>query len=140
MTKFIKFRFATIAIVMLAAFVSCSVITDNSMPDLGFHNPDYYEDVLVSSSYLPLYANLGGIGTKSSHDESDYVNLESLLDRTKLNSKTFKQYHLTEIPFKSNTSPCLAILSGNPVASDESYSEISLFLVETIDTELNTID
>ena len=140
MTKFIKFRFATIAIVLLAVFVSCSVFMDNSMPESGFHNPDYYEDVLVQSSSLPLYSNLVLTSTKSSHEESDYVSLESLLDRTKSKSKTFKQYNLTEIPFKSNTSPCLAILSDNSVISDGSYSEITLFLIETIDTQLNTID
>ena len=63
-----------------------------------------------------------------------------MIDRTQTASKTFNQYRITEIPFISNVTPPRAILSKNPEVTNESCTEISLFLVETTDTVLNVTD
>lgn len=148
MTKFLKSIFATIAIALLANLVACSVISDSRYEVAEEQKPDSYDDVLVSTSDLPLFTDFGGLLTRSSTMEEDnssdtqLVTLESLLDRDNTISKTFKHYVLKEIPFKSNESPSYAVLSGSVTnaVSSENLSEISLFLIETTDTVKNTID
>lgn len=134
-------RFVVSIISTLMTIASCSM-TEGVGPDTQEMNlHELYEYVLVSVSDMPLYADLDGSQTKSSGDvQSDMVSLESLIDRTKSVSKTFKQYRLTEIPFINNATPSCAILSENAVVTDESCSEISLFLIETTDTLMNTTD
>lgn len=134
-------RFVISIISTLMTIASCSM-TEGVGPDTQEMNlHELYEYVLVSVSDMPLYADLDGSQTKSSGDvQSDMVSLESLIDRTKSVSKTFKQYRLTEIPFINNATPSCAILSENAVVTDESCSEISLFLIETTDTLMNTTD
>ena len=122
-------------------FTSCSITEGFGGDAKDIIRPESYEDILISVSSLPLYANFGESETKSSDDtQSEMVSLESLIDRTKSVSKTFEQYHLTEIPFISNATPSCAILSEKTSVTDESCSEISLFLIETTDTLQNTID
>ena len=131
-----------ISIISMLIIISSCSMRDGIISDTQeIYFPESYEDVLVSVSSLPLYADFSGSQTKSSDEVlSDMVSLESLIDRTKSVSKTFKQYRLTEIPFINNATPSCAILSENTVVTDESCSEISLFLIETTDTLLNTTD
>lgn len=130
---------------LLVISVSCSMRDEMKMTAKDSPAPLTYENIIVSSSNLPLYADLGAFSsTKSSGSEtyadSESVSLESLIDRTKATSKTFKQYHLTEIPFRSNEEPSFAVINGTDVVAAENSTEISLFLVETYDTLLNIID
>ena len=91
-----------------------------------------------------MFANLGNNSTKStiSDEDSHLVSLESLLDREKTVSKTFRQYELTEIPFNSNEDPDYAVLSHFIPESTSAVfkSKIGLFLIETTDNDNNTID
>ena len=127
--------------ILLMTITACS-LNDGVMSDSHeLNDPESYEDILVSVSDLPLFADFEDTATKTDGDgHSDTVSLESLIDRTKTASKTFKQYRLTEIPFVSNVTPSCAILSENSVVTDESCTEIGLFLVETTDTVLNVTD
>lgn len=130
---------------LLVISVSCSMRDEMKMTAKDSPAPLTYENIIVSSSNLPLYADLGAFSsTKSSGSEtyadSESVSLESLIDRTKATSKTFKQYHLTEIPFRSNEEPSFAVINGTDVVAAENSTEISLFLVETYDTLLNIVD
>ena len=102
-----------------------------------------YDNVNISTSSFPLYANISNsAATKSFLGNEEYVTLESLLDRSKERSKTFKNYYLKEIPFRLNSDPSHAIISKY-MPSDlavEYISEICVFLIETTDLESDTID
>lgn len=136
-------RFAwAIAVFIMPVLSSCSfsehLILMNSPKEYE------YDDVMVSGAMSPLYANLGSVSNGSdtrSYDE-ELVSLESLLDRNQTRVARFEQYHLKEIPFKSNSSPSFAVLSDEVLDSvdDLSLTTISLFLVEVTDTVSNIVD
>lgn len=128
-----KHIYIIISISALIAFLfSCSKIHDNltGMPE-EYENINY-EDISISTAYLPLFADLGNHATKSTtaEDDSQMVSLESLLDRENIISKAFKQYELIEIPFKNNDNPDYAVLSNfiPESASTVFKSKIGLFL------------
>lgn len=140
-----KHIYIIISISALIAFLfSCSKIHDNltGMPE-EYENINY-EDISISTAYLPLFADLGNYATKSTtaEDDSQMVSLESLLDRENIISKAFKQYELIEIPFKNNDNPDYAVLSNfiPESASTVFKSKIGLFLIETYDNDKNTVD
>ena len=140
-----KHIYIIISISALIAFLfSCSKIHDNltGMPE-EYENINY-EDISISTAYLPLFADLGNHATKSTtaEDDSQMVSLESLLDRENIISKAFKQYELIEIPFKNNDNPDYAVLSNfiPESASTVFKSKIGLFLIETYDNDNNTVD
>ena len=143
MKKHIYIIFSILALV--AFLFSCSKIHDNLSGLSDEYGNIDYADIFVSTANLPLFANLGNNATKSSSisdDDSQMVSLESLLDREKTVSKTFKQYELTEIPFNSNEAPAYAVLSHFIPESTSAVfkSKIGLFLIETTDNDNNTID
>ena len=141
MTRFLNFYFAIITIVLLATLASCSVISESITPVQGNSDSEGYDSILVPSYSRPLYANLDEFNTKSSDiDDFSLVSLESLIDRTKSQTRTFQQYRLTEIPFISNVSPAFAVLSDNANVSNHSFSEIIHFLIETTDMVRGTTD
>lgn len=140
-----KHIYIIFSISALVAFLfSCSKIHDNLSGLSDEYGNIDYADISVSTANLPLFANLGNNATKStiSDDDSCMVSLESLLDREKTVSKTFKQYELTEIPFKSNEEPDYAVLSHFIPESTSAVfkSKIGLFLIETTNNDNNTID
>ena len=109
-----KHIYIIFSISALVAFLfSCSKIHDNLSGLSDEYGNIDYADISVSTANLPLFANLGNNATKSTilDDDSCMVSLESLLDREKTVSKTFRQYELTEIPFNSNEDPDYAVLS-----------------------------
>ena len=140
-----KHIYIIFSISALVAFLfSCSKIHDNLSGLSDEYGNIDYADISVSTANLPLFANLGNNATKStiSDDDSCMVSLESLLDREKTVSKTFRQYELTEIPFNSNEDPDYAVLSHFIPESTSAVfkSKIGLFLIETTDNDNNTID
>ena len=140
-----KHIYIIFSISALVAFLfSCSKIHDNLSGLSDEYGNIDYADISVSTANLPLFANLGNNATKStiSDDDSCMVSLESLLDREKTVSKTFRQYELTEIPFKSNEEPDYAVLSHFIPESTSAVfkSKIGLFLIETTNNDNNTID
>lgn len=140
-----KHIYIIFSISALVAFLfSCSKIHDNLSGLSDEYGNIDYADISVSTANLPLFANLGNNSTKStiSDEDSHMVSLESLLDREKTVSKTFKQYELTEIPFNSNEDPDYAVLSHFIPESTSAVfkSKIGLFLIETTDNDNNTID
>lgn len=140
-----KHIYIIFSISALVAFLfSCSKIHDN-LSGLSDETGNIdYAAISVSTANLPLFANLGNNATKSTilDDDSCMVSLESLLDREKTVSKTFRQYELTEIPFNSNEDPDYAVLSHFIPESTSTVfkSKIGLFLIETTDNDNNTID
>ena len=140
-----KHIYIIFSISALVAFLfSCSKIHDNLSGLSDEYGNIDYADISVSTANLPLFANLGNNATKSTilDDDSCMVSLESLLDREKTVSKTFRQYELTEIPFNSNEDPDYAVLSHFIPESTSAVfkSKIGLFLIETTDNDNNTID
>ena len=140
-----KHIYIIFSISALVAFLfSCSKIHDNLSGLSDEYGNINYADISVSTANLPLFANLGNNATKSTilDDDSCMVSLESLLDREKTVSKTFRQYELTEIPFNSNEDPDYAVLSHFIPESTSAVfkSKIGLFLIETTDNDNNTID
>ena len=140
-----KHIYIIFSISALVAFLfSCSKIHDNLSGLSDEYGNIDYADISVSTANLPLFANLGNNATKSTilDDDSCMVSLESLLDRVKTVSKTFRQYELTEIPFNSNEDPDYAVLSHFIPESTSAVfkSKIGLFLIETTDNDNNTID
>ena len=140
-----KHIYIIFSISALVAFLfSCSKIHDNLSGLSDEYGNIDYADISVSTANLPLFANLGNNATKSTILDDDYcmVSFESLLDREKTVSKTFKQYELTEIPFKSNEEPDYAVLSHFIPESTSAVfkSKIGLFLIETTNNDNNTID
>lgn len=140
-----KHIYIIFSISALVAFLfSCSKIHDNLSGLSDEYGNIDYADISVSTANLPLFANLGNNATKStiSDDDSCMVSLESLLDREKTVSKTFRQYELTEIPFNSNEDPDYAVLSHFIPESTSAVfkSKIGLFLIETTNNDNNTID
>ena len=108
------------AIILCLISVSCSVFDGMESTENRIESSlESYGDILVSTSNFPLYADLGTLVTRSSglDEESQTVTLESLLDRSKIVTKTFKQYRLNEIPFKVNNDPDMAMLSRNMLAT-----------------------
>lgn len=140
-----KHIYIIFSISALVAFLfSCSKIHDNLSGLSDEYGNIDYADISVSTANLPLFANLGNNATKSTilDDDSCMVSLESLLDREKTVSKTFRQYELTEIPFNGNEAPDYAVLSHFIPESTSAVfkSKIGLFLIETTDNDNNTID
>lgn len=138
-----KSYFAAIVMLLLQSLSSCSILDGFGVDSESEY--ECYEDVVVATSLLPLYADLGPSSTKShlsDSDSSDLVSLESLIDRTKVVTKTFEQYSFMEVPFKSNENPSYAVLRSNAdmSISEDDLSEIYLFLVETTDTILNIVE
>lgn len=134
-------------LLLLIFAVSCSVGEGITTETQSVLSTVTYDDIEISESNLPLFADLNGFSkTKSSGADSSAntitVSLESLIDRDKTISKTFKQYQLTEIPFRSNETPSFAVIngSGTDVVAIENSTEISLFLVETYDIVQNIVD
>ncbi|MBQ4162030.1 MAG: M23 family metallopeptidase [Parabacteroides sp.] len=127
---------------LIVVSYSCSRLQEGAWDVSDGFESMTYEDVVVSSTDLPLFANIRGYATKSMSDDAQMVTLESLLDRNKSISKTFNQYELTEIPFKSNVEPSYAVLSSYipDRFTGEYMSRIGLFLVETVDKTENTVD
>ena len=132
---------------LLILSVSCSVGEGITTETQSVLSTVTYDDIEISESNLPLFADLNGFSkTKSSGADSSAntrtVSLESLIDRDKTISKTFKQYQLTEIPFRSNETPSFAVINGRgtDVVAIENSTEISLFLVETYDIVQNIVD
>lgn len=138
-----KYRNVIIFVFLLIVVsYSCSRLQEGAWDVSDGFESMTYEDVVVSSTDLPLFANIRGYATKSMSDDAQMVTLESLLDRNKSISKTFNQYELTEIPFKSNVEPSYAVLSSYipDRFTGEYMSRIGLFLVETVDKTENTVD
>ena len=137
MRNFISSR--TIIVIAVLALFLVSCVNENQVnTDLcESHYNAMYEDILISEDRLPLYADFEFLSTKSfihpSHNNCQLSSLESLIDRSKTISKEFKQYRLVEIPFRTNESPCYAVLSRTIEVSDEDITEINLFLVETVE-------
>lgn len=128
-------------ITLLMTITACSLNDEVIHGSHERNNLESYEDIIIAVSDLPLFADFGWSVTKSEDGcQSGTVSLESLIDRDKTTSKTFKQYRLTEIPFIRNATPSCAILSDNSIVTDESCTAISLFLVETTDTVMNVTD
>lgn len=135
----------TILLAIIASIQACGTVEKhylNSRSDAYVNNKSF-NDVLVRKSGNLLYANLPGIehkslNTRSSKNQSDLVSLESLLDRSKTETITFKSYHIVQIPFKDVDCEQTAILSSNQgEKSTGNTSIIKKFLVEAVDTVLN---
>ena len=91
------YKFRTIGTLMLLILsVSCSVGEGITTETQSVLSTVTYDDIEISESNLPLFADLNGFSkTKSSGADSSAntrtVSLESLIDREKTISKTFKQ-------------------------------------------------
>ena len=97
-------------------------------------------DVKVTGRHPQLFAKVNFLSadaaTKSSSESNDYgtgtESIGDLLDFTKQNISFIEGYSICEIPFKSNASGNLALLTESYDTDDigDSVSEIKLFLVQ----------
>ena len=131
------YELLTIATLLSLIFlVSCSE-GESLTTEIQFINAETYDDVEVLESNLPLFADLSvflktkSLGTESLEDIGT-VSLESLIDRNRTISKMFRQYILTEIPFRSNESPSFAIINGSDGIRAENFTEISNFFCRNL--------
>ena len=112
-------------------FATCQVMAP--LPDAAISRSDY-QDIVVFKKNLCFYTNLGSSSTRS--EDSGSLSLESLLDRDASETIVFKNFQITQIPFKCNDSePNVALTSERLISIPaDSLTIVRKYVIETVDT------
>ncbi len=122
----------------LSVLLSCSisgVLENQSFVSL----PGEYDDIMVSTDNLFLFADLKGndcYKTKSGDRDAEMVSLESLLDREASEQIAFKSLIVKQIPFLDNRNEKKVMFSmtRHDRYDEDSTTFVKTFLIETSDT------